>query len=483
MPRRRSPTTRRGSEPSGNAALTAARRAGVWAPAWRVRTIGLVLTITLVGFESLAITTAMPVAAVDLGGLRLFGWVFSAFFLGQILGTVTAGRSADRYGPARGFAAALACFGAGLVIAGFAPTMEVIVAARAVQGLGAGALLALAYVLIGRTYPPELQPRVLAIISSSWVIPALVGPAIAGTVADGVGWRWVFLGLVPLVATAGAITLPAMRGIGPPDPGGPEPPDRRRDAVVLTVGATLALAGATAQHPLVGFPVAVVGLLIGGRTFLRMLPPGTARLAPGTPAATAVRFIVATAYFGVDAFVALTLNEVRGTSAAVSGLALTAASLTWVAGAWVQERKVRDVGPRRFVRVGMAILTVAISGLVVTAALPVPIVVPIAAWALGGFGMGMTYAPLWLVVFSLTPAGGEGTASASLQLSDTLGIAFGTGAVGAVVAAGTGPGRSTGAALAVAFTACALAAAGASAAAGRLPRMLADRPSMPTGPS
>ncbi|MFM8237408.1 MAG: MFS transporter, partial [Actinomycetota bacterium] len=183
----------------------------------------------------------------------------------------------------------------------------------------------------------------------------------------------------------------------------------------------------------------------------------------------------ASSYFGVDMFFALTLNEVRGTGSAVSGLALTGASLTWVAGAWLQERKVRAVGPRRFVRIGMGILAVAIAGLVVTAALPVPIALPIAAWALGGFGMGMTYAPLWLVVFSLTPVGGEGTASAALQLSDTLGIALGTGAVGAVVAAGTGAGRSTGAALAVAFAACAVVAAIASIAAGRLPRRLDER--------
>lgn len=418
----------------------------------------------------------MPVAAADLGGLRLYGWVFSAFFLGQIMGTVTAGRSADRAGPARGFVAALACFGTGLVIAGLAPAMEVIVAARAVQGVGAGAMLALAYVLIGRTYPTTIQPRVLAVISSSWVIPALVGPALAGTVADGIGWRWVFLGLVPLVLVAGAITLPAMRGIGPPEPGGPEPPDRRRAAVVLTVGAALALAGATSHRALIGVPLAVIGLTVGGHTFLRMLPTGAARFAPGAPAATAVRFLVAASYFGVDAFVALTLNEVRGTSAAVSGVALSAASLTWVTGAWIQERKVRDLGPRRFVRAGMAILAVAIAGLVVTAAQPVPIIVPVAAWALGGLGMGMTYAPLWLVVFSLAPAGTEGTASASLQLSDTLGIAFGTGAVGAVVAGGAGAGWDTGTALALAFAGCGVIAAVASVAAGRIPRSLEERP-------
>ena len=280
----------------------------------------------------------MPVAARDLGGLGLFGWVFSAFFLGQILGTVTAGRSADRHGPARGFAIALACFASGLAIAGCAPSMTIVVGARAVQGLGAGAMLALAYVLIGRTYPSELQPRIFAVISSSWIIPALVGPAIAGSVADGPGWRWVFLGLLPLVAAAGAITLPAMRSLGRPD--GAEPPDRRRAALVLTLGATMALAGVTAANAAVAIPLVVLGLVIGGRTFIGILPAGTLRVAPGAPAAVAVRFLVAAAYFGVDAFVALTLDEVRGNPAAVAGTALTAASLTWVAGSWLQERTV-----------------------------------------------------------------------------------------------------------------------------------------------
>ena len=210
------------------------------------------------------------------------------------------------------------------------------------------------------------------------------------------------------------------------------------------------------------------------------LPAGTLRVAPGAPAAVAVRLLVAGTYFGVDAFVALTLDELRGNSAAVAGTALTAASLTWVAGSWLQERTVHRIGPRRLVRTGMTILTVAISGLVVTAATPVPLVLPIAAWALGGFGMGMTYAPLWLVVFSVAPVGTEGTASSTMQLSDTLGIAVGTGTVGAIVAAGSRTDTGPGPALVIAFAGCAGVASIAALAAVRLPRTLEARA---TGPS
>src|SRR5205807_1693840 len=91
--------------------------AGVWAPERRPLTTGLVLTTTLIAAEALAVITIMPQVERDLGGLSLYGWVFSAFMLGSLLGTVAAGREADRAGPARPFAAGLALFAAGLAVA------------------------------------------------------------------------------------------------------------------------------------------------------------------------------------------------------------------------------------------------------------------------------------------------------------------------------------------------------------------------------
>src|SRR5438094_8872872 len=102
------------------------RAPGLWAPQRRALTTGLVLTITFVASEALAVVTVMPVVARDLGGLRLYGWVFSAFMLGSVVGIVAAGREADRRGPAVPFAAALILFGSGLAIAGPAPSIEVL---------------------------------------------------------------------------------------------------------------------------------------------------------------------------------------------------------------------------------------------------------------------------------------------------------------------------------------------------------------------
>src|SRR3954470_20187064 len=118
---------------------------GVFAPSRRALTSGLVLTITLVGFEALAVATVLPVVERDLGDLWLYGWVFSAYLLAALVGTVVAGREADLRGPAPPFAAGCLLFAVGLVAGGLAPTMPLLVLARVVQGLGAGVVPAVAY--------------------------------------------------------------------------------------------------------------------------------------------------------------------------------------------------------------------------------------------------------------------------------------------------------------------------------------------------
>jgi Arabinose efflux permease len=183
----------------------------LWRPDRRALTLGLVLTITLVGFEALAISTVMPIVARELGGLELYGWVFSAFFLGSLIGIVVVGGVIDRGGLALPFAAGLILFAIGLLCGGLAPTMPILVVARFVQGLGAGTIQPIAYVAIGRTLPESLRPRMFATLSTAWVLPGVIGPAIAGTVGDSIGWRFVFLGLLPLIAIAGALTLGALQ--------------------------------------------------------------------------------------------------------------------------------------------------------------------------------------------------------------------------------------------------------------------------------
>jgi MFS family permease len=408
--------------------------------------VGLVLTITFVASEALAVVTVMPVVARDLGGLRLYGWVFSGFMLGSVIGIVLAGREADRRGPAVPFAAGVVLFSAGLAIAGTAASMGVLVAGRVLQGMGAGAVPAVAYASIGRSFTGVLRARMMAVLSTAWVAPGLAGPAISAEVARLFGWRWVFLGLLPLVVVTGSIALPALIRLGPPAAVKAQE-QRLIDGIRTAAGAALILGGLTlaagsgailAGLRLIGLGLIAAGGLVGLPALRRLVPPGTLRVRPGLPATIACRALLTFAFFGADAYVTLTITAIKHRTPVVAGLAVTGATLTWTAGAWVQARLSERWEGRRLVRAGMVIILAGIAGMVLLLQPAVPVAEGIAAWTVAGLGMGLAYAPISLMMLKQAPPGQEGRTSASLNLADVLGTAIGIGVGGAAVAAETG---------------------------------------------
>ncbi|NUR92723.1 MAG: MFS transporter, partial [Nonomuraea sp.] len=166
---------------------------------YRALSVGLVALVMLVAFEAMAVATAMPVVARELGGMSLYNLAFSATLAASVIATVLGGRWSDVRGPMRPIAVGVVAFVAGLLIAGLAPTMEVLVAGRFVQGLGAGLIQVSLYVLVARVFPGAMHPKVFALFSAAWVVPSMIGPAIAGFVVENVDWRWIFLGVSALV--------------------------------------------------------------------------------------------------------------------------------------------------------------------------------------------------------------------------------------------------------------------------------------------
>lgn len=431
--------------------------------------IGLVAVVTLVAFESLAVITVLPEIEDDLGGVEWYGWVTTAFFLGTMLGIVAAGEQADRRGAGRPYVIGLVLFAAGLVIGGLAPSMPVLVAGRLVQGFGAGVVPAIGYIAIGRAFAPEERPRMFALLSTAWVVPGVVGPVIAERVAAAVGWRWVFLALIPLVAVAGSFVVPAIRTLGPsaaaPSGGDGEstPFVRRRmvEAVRVAAGAALIVA-ALEERGWVLVPGIAAGVLVGIGSLRRLAPAGTLHAARGLPAAVLSRGLLTFAFFGTDTFVPYAITDGRGHSTFSGSVVVTTATLTWTIGTWSQERYITRTGERFFVRAGFCVITV---GVLIVALSAMPDVVPFwgihVGWTLGGLGMGLAYAAHSQQVLRLAPTGGDGAATASLQLFDNLGIALGTGAVGVVVSYGDTSGWAAGDAVALAvLLSAAVAAAG-----------------------
>jgi MFS family permease len=432
------------------AAAPAGSPGGIWAPAQRTLTVGLVLAVTFVAFEALAVATILPVVGRHLGDLRLYGWVFSAFLLASLIGIVLAGTLADRVPLARLMLAGLASFALGLVIGGTAPDMLVLVAGRAVQGLGAGVTPAVAYVAISRCYAEESRPRMFAVLSTAWVVPGMIGPAIAALVAAAVGWRWVFLGLLPLVIAAGVLVVLALRNVpSPASPGTAAVPYLAVLGVVAGAGTALASLSS-------GIVAAAAAGGIGGSVLLvvsmrRLTPPRYLSARPGLTATILSRSLLTCCYFAGDAYVPYSVVTVRHAPTALAALALTAATLTWTAGSWVQARYIARWGPRRLVRAGECLVAVGLALMCVVLLPSVPPALAIAAWAVAGGGIGTAYAPLSVTTLDRAAPGEEGRATSSLQLCDVLGQAVGTGVAGAILAAASGIGHGPGVALALAF--------------------------------
>lgn len=449
----------------------------LWSGRYRQLTIGLVLTITLVAFEALAVASIMPIVKDELGGLGLYGWVFSGFFLGSLLGIVVAGQLADSRGLLLPYAAGLSLFAVGLLIGGSATSMGVLVAGRILQGFGAGAIPATAYTSIGRGIPPALRPRMFAIMSTAWVVPGLIGPAAAIAIEHATSWRVVFLGLIPLIVVAGAMTIGALRALDAvAQPSGLRSSRRLRLVSVLVVGVGAVFAATSGPAPGVAVALVVAGLPLAVWALRQLLPVGTLRLAQGVPATVALRGILTFAFFCADAYVPLAVVDGRGADAWVAGAALTAASLTWASASWTQARLIDRLGPRRLDRIGFAALVVAnVAALAVARGAPVGLIV--AAWAVGGFGIGLAYAPQAVTVLASAAPGEEGASSARIQLCDALGIALGTGIGGVIVAYGDGAGWSVSQSATGVFALAVAMAAFGTWAAGRLPeRVPAGRP-------
>jgi MFS family permease len=415
---------------------------GAWSPGQRLLTAGLVFMVTAVGFEGLAVPTVLPATLAEFGGLPLYGWAFSGFWLSNLVGITAAGAQADRRGPFAPFVAGTLLFTAGLLVAGLAPGMEWVVAGRVVQGLGAGAISSITYVVIARGYDRGHRPRMIAIISSAWVVPGLVGPALAGYVAQESSWRWTFLALAPLLPMAALAVSGPMRRLGAPPPAGQERAGHGRalvDSVQLAIGAALMLGAVAAGNLLLG----VAGVSVGGVAALlaarRLLPKGTFSARAGPPGAIAVIGLISIGFFGVEAFIPLAVSSLRGAGTVAGGLALTAAAVTWAIGAWLQARLGRGGSRRVLTAAGVGLIAL---GIGMEAVIPVTALAPIwlaaVAWAISGLGMGIAYSLATLAVIEGAQPGTEGAASASVQLAEALGIGLGTGVAGAVVALSAG---------------------------------------------
>jgi MFS family permease len=417
----------------------------ILSPAHRGLTSGLVAVTFLIAFEAMAVATAMPVAVRELHGLRAYAWAFSGFLTASLFAMVVAGEWSDRRGPRLPLLGGIALFGTGLVVAGTAVQMPVFVLGRVAQGVGAGLVLVAIYVVVARSYPEATRPRVFSALASGWVLPSIVGPALAGYLADEVTWRAVFFGVLPLLIPAVLLILPRLSRLDGPAAGS-RAAGVSRSHVTGTGRMLLALATAAgaallqyAGQRLVWASglMAVVGLALLVPSVPWLLPPGSLRLARGLPTTVVMRGVLAASFFGAETFVPVMLVEHRGLSTALAGLCLTGGALGWATGSWYQGRPGLLVSRPRLIQFGCLAVAVAIGGVALVLWPAVPPALAAAAWTMAGLGMGVGMASVSVLMLEQSSAADQGVNSAALQLCDSLGSVVFIGLGGTIFAAGT----------------------------------------------
>lgn len=419
----------------------------IFGTAYRAATIGILLVITLIAFEGMSVSVVMPIISIDLDALDLYGLSFSAFLIASLFANVVSGLWSDRRGYTMPFLLGVVLFVVGMALAGVAATKVLFLAARAVQGLGAGCTIVAVYVMIARVYPAALRPKIFAGLSAAWVVPAMVGPAVAGLVAHEWGWRWVFFGIIPLVVPALVMLVPALKQradgsaeSGSSDNGDGSSADARSRPFAMTVAATAAAGGAGVLlygvdklhvSPVPSAVAVLAGLACLGYGLSKLLPPGALRFRRGLPTTIMMRGMFSAAFFGVNSFIPLALQQVKEFDPRTAGIALTTGALGWSTGSYLQSR--RSVEPHRRIRLGAAcVMAGVLLGLLsvlpgITGWVAVP------AWIVAGFGMGIGMTTVSVTALKQSPVKEQGANSAALSVTDMLGSALAVGLGGALI--------------------------------------------------
>lgn len=406
-------------------------------------TIGSCALVFLGAFESLAVTTIMPVVSADLDGAGLYALAFAGPLATAVIGMVVAGNWCDRIGPLTPLYTSAVAFVLGLLVAGTATLMPVLVAGRLLQGLGAGAINVALYVVVARVYPARLHPQIFAGFAAAWVIPSLIGPVAAGVVTEMFSWHWVFLGVIALVVVAASMVWPALRGLkGPGSDEEVAPWSLSRIGWSVVAAAAVLGLGLLAEAEELGWALAVVGVAIVLAAVRPLLPGGTLRARRGLPAVILVRGLVGAAFLGAEVYLPYLLIERYAFSPSLAGLALTLGALAWASASWLQGRLTAQLTHQRSAVIGTSIVLAGIVLAGSTALFSLHPAVAIVGWGIGGGGMGLMYPRLSVMTLALSTKANQGFNSAALSISDSLGAALSLAVTGIVFSALTATGHS-----------------------------------------
>ncbi len=401
-----------------------------------------VVAMFLSAVQHSIVATATPVLAADLGRIDLIAFMESAFMATSVPAVAIAGRLSDTYGRKPFLLAGLVIFAAATVLAGFATSMEMLIAFRALQGIGGGVLMANSFSISGDLFPPSERAKYLGIFAAVFGVGGLIGPLLGGLIVDELNWRWVFWSILPLAALAFAsiaIFMPWLR-----------PPPRRVVIDWLGIGTMIwALSPAMLAFALVStgttwldiktlvlFGISGLGVLAfisAERSAKEPILPGELFRNHTFRVSAFVMIIIGGGLFGVSFFLAYFMQGVLGYSPTASGLLLSTEIISLVVTASIAGQIISRTGHYKLLSIVAAAIIV-VGGMLLTQLSTDTAAIDV-VWrlVLFGCGLGMLYPSLMVAAQNALPQRMLGTISGATQFFEEIGAIVGVTLVGALV--------------------------------------------------
>jgi EmrB/QacA subfamily drug resistance transporter len=453
--------------------------------------VAIMVTTGLVAIDATILATAVPTIVADLGGFTSFPGLFSVYLLTQAVSVPIYSKLADTVGRKPVILLGIGLFLLGSVLCGFAWSMPALIAFRAVQGLGAGAVQPMAITIAGDIYTVAERAKAQGYIASVWGVSSVVGPTLGGVFSEFLSWNWIFFVNIPLCLAAAWLLVRHLH----------ETVERQRHridwagGVLLTTGMSLLilalLEGGNAWEwlsvPSVGAFVVGALLLVA---FVRVEQRADEPVLPLWVfsrrlllAASLVSVGVGVILIGLTSYVPTFLEALLGVSPLTSGLTLAALTIGWPISASQSGRLYLRFGFRTTALIGCTVVTVGAVGLVVASTHPSVVAVGLACFVVGA-GLGLVATPSLIAAQSSVGWNERGVVTGANLFSRSMGSAVGVAALGALVNGlmhGDTPAQDPqqfGDALTVAFVAVAVVALATVAAAAAMPRRIGS-PSTP----
>ncbi len=387
---------------------------------------GLIMGLFLAAIEMTVVSTAMPKAAVELGGTDLYSWIFGAYILLVTITGTLWGRLSDMYGRRLIYLIGVAVFLLGSMLSGAAQSMLQLVIFRVVQGIGGGALLVLTFTIVGEIYHLRERSRVQGYLSSVWAVASIIGPPAGGFIADNISWRWVFYINIPFGIVAMIVVAKWLTDQKRSPNGGVDLPG----AFLFTLSTSFLMIFLTEYSDLGGLTgfmlliIAAVSMIM----FFKIEATAKSPLIPLGLLRDRVLFIALVgnllfglAFFGVVSYVPILLQWLMNLPAADSGLLLTPSILGWTVAAVIASRLITWIPLKPIVITSALFMS---AGLAIIAFFHGVFAVA-AGGLLIGAGMGSVVSPLLIVVQTMVSPGSLGVATALLSFMRTLGGSIG----------------------------------------------------------